>query len=303
MIILSHPNIWVSYLLKNKTLIPSKEKKIIDDIICNEQIILAYHHTWFDYYYKSLLEFEDNTLDLEEAFNSLIMELYNDERLVSEVYLNINSDEELVNCYEKSNQINFFITNNVCDCSNFTDGIGTLILEKIQKPNKHWCYASLLSSNSTTEKRVDYNIFANNDQIEDFIQILLSIKNPVDQKIYILSDYLNFGRIFDKIKGRNITYCSSIFTHGSERKSRAELINDKQRVNFHFGTKASFKISQNKSILHPRFAIHSKVVISLTHDFSQIDVKNLNWQITFHFCMNTFSEKKQIISLYNCITN
>ncbi|MBW1294360.1 hypothetical protein [Aquimarina litoralis] len=300
MVVLAHPDIWIEFFKNKGKLIPSTGYKMILRILNNSQNLFAYNYEWNDYYESELLEAEDDTADFIDIFNNLLVQLNYQDRLFHENYGSIKNFNDLELCFSNSSNLQFLLINNEVNYLNSPAEKCSLILSKIEKPNSHWIYFSILESDSSHQLSVDYRDFRSNQEIQEFIHNLLNLKNPKSKRIYIQSDYLNFGSLFERVKGKRITYCSSEY-QGIDKKNSPTLQAEKLSISTYFGNNASYIVSGNKSYLHPRAVFYNNLVLNMNHDFPQIVLGNENWHLTFHYCIEAYSEKLRIIKNYRAI--
>lgn len=300
--ILIHPDIWCEYIRNNSktTYTKTKEYKKIFDIISNEENLFAYNSEWTNFYESFLNQEEDDTADFTDIFNNIIVELNYQDKLFHENYYPINNSNDFNNCFMNSEKIQFLLLNKTLNHT-FSDDKCVLILEQINKPNKSWIYYSILTTDTSSQKSVDYRHFNNNIEIKNFINDLLSLKNPSYNRIHIQSDYLNFGQLFESIKGRKLTYYSSEYS-GATIKNPTTLSTEKNSINTYFGSRASYLVCRDRAITHPRTVFYNHIVINLNHDFAQIHVNNFNWFISFQYSINTYTEKMRLVKHYKTIS-
>jgi hypothetical protein len=300
MVILAHPNIWVEYIKFKGKNIPSQNFMKLFNIIHNNENVFAYKYTWNSFYEGILEQAQDDEIDYIDVFNNIIVDFSNNDKLILEYYDVISSNQDFENCFNLSDQLQFLLLNNQLALNPILENKGVLVLNKIVQPNRHWIYYSILISNQSTHQSLDYRDFRSDFEIQNFIKCILNLKNPNNKKVFIQSDYLNYGALFELVKGKSITYCSSQYSGLNVKKSN-ELSTEKNSVRTYFGSNSSYRVSTNKGVLHPRAIFYNNIIITLNHDFPQISVVNSNWRITFHYCKKTYDEKLGIISNYKSI--
>lgn len=298
MIILPHPNIWVEYIKFKGKITPSRNFRRIFNILHNEENIFAYKYSWNEFYEEILERSEDDENDFVDVFNNIIVELNYNDKLIKEDFETIKTNHDFENCFDVSSQIQFLLLASSTNPYQIRDLKGVLILDKLDKPNKHWIYYSILISNQSQHQSVDYRDFNSDQEIQEFIKCILNLKNPINPRVYIQSDYLNYGTLFGLIVGKRITYCSSKYNNGINSKEADQLNTEKNSVQTYFGNNSQYWVSSDKKVLHPRAVFFNNIIITLNHDFPQISNRNSNWQITFHYCKQTYIEKTRIINSY-----
>ncbi|RED42218.1 hypothetical protein DFQ10_109113 [Winogradskyella eximia] len=300
MVILAHPDFWIEYIKNQNKIIPNQNYLEIFKIVMNLQNDFVYNHLWTAFFESVLSNEVNDSIDYVDVFNNIIINLHYNDRLIREDYNVIKNAVDFNNCFKKSSLINFLIVNEEKSLNNIKLERGTLIINNICKPNRNWVYSAILKSNRAEQQGLDYRDFKSNEQIQIFIQDLLNLKNPISKRFYIQSDYLNFGEIFEKVRGKSITYCTSEYSK-FELKNISELQAEKISVNTYFGSNASYVVSNNRQYLHPRTIFYNNIVINIPHDFPQIMIENSNWYINLHYCPKTYLEKIRIISSYKKI--
>jgi hypothetical protein len=296
---LCHPNIWLFFNESVEKLTNSNEELLLINLMKNSANNFVYNSDIQGFYNKELGKIDSERYDLDDVFSNFLLELQAVDRLVSEDNTTaIDCDDDLLDSFIKSIKTNFLLVKKEEAVKKNPSKKGVAIFDNINKPNRHWIYYSVLACNGRSTATVMFSDFNKDDEISEFIENLLIMKNPLSRKPHIQTDYMNFGNIFKNLRGKHIIYCTSKY-NGHTLKSAATLTNDKDRVKAYFGTNSSFKVSQDKSILHPRTIIYNNMVITLNHDFDQIKVENKNWNITITCCKDTYGKLVQITGQYH----
>lgn len=297
MISICHPDIWIEFIQCASKVNCSIPQLLLCQAIKNPNNKFSYYHEWDEFYNSKLETIDSETVDFVDVYHNVILiDLNNQNRLEPEISSKISNDSDFIKIFTASTKINFaFLKNHLTLPATLPRCVG--ILDLVKKPNRHWTYFSLWSGNGVNEAKLTYSDFPSNEAIQDFVSDILNLKNPVDQKIFIQSDYMNFGDIFSKVIGKKINYCTTKIC-GTYRKRHTDLINEKSDVKTYFGNNSIFSVTDKKSILHPRAIVHGNIVATLNHDFDQIHIANSNWIITFQYSVADFSDKLTLLASY-----
>jgi len=296
-----HPDLWELYISKVGSLINSEQEMMLVNIIKNQNNIFIYNESIQKFYTDYFKKIKSNKFDFDDVFSNFLMDLESNGRIfVEDSKKEIIDFKTLYDFYCQSVFSNFLFVKNSSIYSQIPILNFVGCFDLIDKPNQSWIYFTLLQGNGRFSSTLIHSDFKSNYEIQDVIKNLINLKNPLSRKIHIQNDYVSFGLIFDKIKGKKMTYCTSKYENG-RLKSLDRLKIDKTRVKDYFGQKTAFKVSQDKKILHPRAIIYNKIVIIINHDFNEIIVGNTNWHLTFILCEKTYNEHVIVTDKYHSL--
>lgn len=301
--ILCHPSIWKLYFDKNSSNTLSVNETLLINVIKNNNNKYTLNETIINFSCEYFNSFDSDKIDYNDAFGLLLLDLNNNDRTNScEIEKEIECDSDLVDFFSKNKTINFLLSKEQLSIP-VHQNHSVSIFDNVQKPNKDWLYLSLLAFNGVSSFTLYNYDFGNNDEISNLISNITTIKNAKEQKVYIQSDYMNFGFLFNKISKNKIVYCTSYYEYGRSLKTTAKLHQDVRRVKDFFGTNSTFLVSKNKKCLHPRTLLYNNIVVHMDNDFDQININNSNWNLTIILCSNTFTKRIDNLNTYRPIQN
>lgn len=298
--ILCHPEIWEKFINIKDSITKSENDLLLYNIFNNPNNLFIYKGKWKNVYIKYFNNVKSKKYDFLDLFYHYIDLLNIDNRIIEdETELDLVTYDDFVLYPTKSNIVNFVILNNYTSNSK-----SVILFEEIVKPNQHWLYFNLLNNNCLNNSILLYGCdFSSNEEIEKIINYIANIKNIGSGKIYIQSDYLNFGNIFNEIIGKKITYCTSRYKGYDIVKSPSELLIDLRKTKAYFGVNSSFKTTKDKDVLHPRTMICNNIVMIVTHDFPSVIYSNTNWHMTISLDKKLFEQIFLTTNDYDSINN
>lgn len=253
----------------NRNLFP-KSKKVLNAIYNDDYKIC---------FSKKYIETIENRISNRDAFQALIRELFDKNRLtIEETASNGNIDELFIEIAINS-KYPLLVPISEQDNSNNAIKLPSLtVVNKASPVNRHWLILELLSSGSCNVSYID---FKNDNQILDFIKDVFSIPKFI-RNITIFNRDQN-PKMLPSIKGKNIEYYT--YFNGSKQNEylRRQSKKDLQKS---LGGKLKLFYTSNPRKLHERKIIFEDILVTFDNSHENLTIGEPTWEIFISFDKN-----------------
>lgn len=235
---------------------------------------------------KKYIDFISKTISDVEGFNSLVLEMIDNDKVYD---INISNEVCLLQefnylCNNSNKSLHFPI------CLNERDELKSiqseiLILNEIIPYSKNWIKFELITKSICN---VSFRNFSNDNEIELFFKNIFSIpKYCVDYKIFDRNQDTVYYR---HLKGQRILY----YTFFPRKEDYAYILLAKKILKTELGNNLSFFYSNVKLNLHERKIIFADIVITSDNAHSNITISDPTWEIFIKYDpihSNSWSQK------------
>jgi hypothetical protein len=264
----------------------SEKENLLMSSLQDERNKIKISSKYLEYIENYILTVHPDKIDL---FNSFITQSVDNNQIISFKSTNNFEDEnkELEYCYNyEPSRYTFLITKNEI----FTDSVvlSVAVFDNISKPNKDWLILSLCSRQIVN---VNYSHFSSQNGIINFFNCISTLSKS-NEYIFITDRYFNVSSqsILNCFKGKKEKYkCYTTFKDQNDKNYKRNSIKS-----FFGKRKTSVLFSTDKRITHSRQILIKNLLVETTHDFSEIHLKNKNWNIYI-----SIDDEKKVLFLAN----
>lgn len=246
----------------------SKENRIINKILFNNDVQICLNQSIIDEYEKVLGEIE--------FFQAFVKELYDSDRIIienSNAKLSIN--EQFTDIAINS-KISFLIPICLEKVDDYLEKIENIVvLKESKKINRYWIALELLTNSFCN---VSFDDFASDDEINLFFNSLFKIPKFIKEiKIFNRDQHYNY---LQNIKGKNIDFYTKMSSARIHFSYRNEI---KKEMKNALGSKLNLHYTNNSRIIHERKIIFDNLIITVDNSFENITINEPTWEIYVNY--------------------
>lgn len=221
---------------------------------------------------KNYIELLEKSVSNKDAFQSLIRELYDNNRIkIENTSAKSNFDDEFVEIASKA-KIPFLIPIVNVDLHNHINEIPFLTIAHNASPiNKHWITLELLTNNVCN---VSYQDFKNDAEIASFIKNIFSIPKYIRNVSVFNRDHDT--TLLSSIKGLYINYFTVLNSGKSNELNRKQIKKDLQKA---LGGKLKLYYTSNPRQIHERKIIFEDLLVTIDNAHINLTVAEPTWEI------------------------
>jgi len=241
----------------------SSNKKIFD---------LLYNTSSEICFSRNYIEFLEKEVSNKDAFEALIRELYDTNRIkIENTPLKKNSDEEFIEIATNA-KVPLLIPIINDDSNNLINKVPFLtVIQKAIPVNRHWITLELLSASFCN---VSYQNFKNDAEINSFIQSVFSIPKYI-RNVTVFDRDQN-SNLLSTLKGHHIYFFTFLNAGRNNELYRKQVKKDLQKT---LGGKLKLYYTNNPRQLHERKIIFEDILITIDNAHINLTVAEPTWEI------------------------
>lgn len=253
------------------------QDKLIFDLIYNQKNTICFS--------RNYIELIETSISNKDAFQSLIVELNDQNRLlISKVKPSNSIESEFIEIASKE-QIPLLFPLILKNNSDITTKINFVtILNDLKLKSRNWLIVELLTKRICNLSYLD---FKNQTELLEFINVIFSVPNIIKEVcIFNREQDISFLKT---LKGKHVKYYT-LLNYKTSYHEKQSLKKDLQR---NISGKLKLYYTSDKRILHERKIIFEDIIVTIDNSFNNLEVKEPTWEIIITVNNNKAEEWKK----------